>query len=61
MYQEEKGSIKKVLSKPMIFENQNTIEVIDDAIKEMEILEESDDSEEEESVCGGKKKQEISL
>ena len=45
----------------MIFENQNTIEVIDDAIKEMEILEESDDSEEEESVCGGKKKQEISL
>ena len=33
MYQEEKGSIKKVLSKPMIFENQNTIEVIDDARK----------------------------
>ena len=35
MCQEAKGSIKKGLSKSMTFEDQNTIEVIDDAIKEM--------------------------
>ena len=64
MCQEAKGSIKKGLSKSMKSEDQNTIEVIDDAIKEMDevgtlILEESDDSEKEEneeSVRGEKEK-----